>query len=122
LDGLPLFIKETWAWGPSVPNYGVSFPHQNIAITQEMPAVRAAMGEAEQLYVRHSQKQGVPYHSTEETLRRLSDIQRRFWQSAEEFVKSEWLLWWRVNMRQLRALKLPNADRERILNLKRMRQ
>jgi len=63
LDGLPLFITETWSWGPSMPNYtaGGSHQDQNAAVAQGMPQVRAAVGEALHLYYTHSQKQGLPY-------------------------------------------------------------
>jgi hypothetical protein len=124
LDGLPLFIEETWAWGPGVPNYsaGGSFPDQNSAVAQGMPLVKAAVGEALDLYYTHSQKQGLPYDSKDEALRRLSEIQDRFWKSTKAFAKSEWPISWRARMRELRALKLPNSERDRILTLKTTRQ
>ena len=57
LDGLPLFIDETWAWGPSVPNYaaGGSFPDQNSTAAESMPSVKSTVGEALDLYYTHSQ-------------------------------------------------------------------
>jgi hypothetical protein len=86
LDGLPLFITKTWSWGPSVPNYtaGGSHPDQNAAVTAGMPSVKAAVGEALDLYYTHMQKQGLPYYSKDEALRRLSEIQSRFWKSTKE--------------------------------------
>jgi hypothetical protein len=120
LDGLPLFIDETWAWGPSVPNYaaGGSFPDQNSTAAESMPSVKSTVGEALDLYYTHSQKQGLPCDSKDEALRRLSEIQDRFWKSTKEFAKAEWPISWRVKMRDLRALKLPNSERGRILTLK----
>ena len=124
LDGLPLFITETWAWGlPGVPNYSPpTFPDLHAAIASEMPLVKAAVVEMLQLHALHSQKLGMPYYSKEETLWRLSEIQRRFWQATEEVVKSEWPWRWKTKMQELRKLKIPDSERERILNLKRMRQ
>jgi hypothetical protein len=124
LDGLPLFIIETWSWGPSVPNYsaGGSFPDQSVLVAQEMPSVSAVVGEALDLYVTHTQKQGVSYASKDDALCRLSEIQEEFWKSAEEFARSEWPLRWRSKMRELDKLKLPNSERERILKLKSARQ
>jgi len=120
LDGLPLFIDETWAWGPSVPNYaaGGSFPDQNSTAAESMPSVKSTVGQVLDLYYIHSQKQGLPYDSKDEALRRLSEIQDRFWKSTKEFAKSEWRISWRVKMRDLHVLKLPDSERDRILTLK----
>jgi len=123
LDGLPLFIAETWAWGPGVPNYSPpTFPDPNAAIAKEMPAVKAAVDEALQLYYTHSQKQGVSYYSKEEALSRLSDNRHRFWQATEECVKAEWPWHWKSKMEELRKLTIPDTERDRIRNLKRTRQ
>jgi hypothetical protein len=125
LDGLPLFITETWSWGPSVPNYsaGGSFPDQNSPVVGKMmPSVRAAVGEALSLYATHSGRQGLSDASKDEALRRLAKIQARFWKSTEEIARSEWPLRWRTKMRELRELKLPESERERILNLKSARR
>jgi hypothetical protein len=124
LDGLPLFIIETWSWGPSVPNYaaGGTFPNQSSVAAQEMPSVVAAVDEALQLYVTHSHKQGLSFASKDDALCRLSEIQERFWKGTEEVVKSEWPLRWRGKMRELEELKLPNSERENILNLKNCKQ
>jgi hypothetical protein len=124
LDGLPLFIIETWSWGPSVPNYaaGGTFPNQCSVATHEMPSIVATVDEALHLYVTHSQKEGLAYASKNDALYRLSEIQERFWKGIEEFAKSEWPLRWRRKMRELEKLKLPNRERERILNLKNRKQ
>jgi hypothetical protein len=107
-----------------VPNYaaGGTFPNQSSLVTKEMPLVGAAVDEAIQLYVTHTQKQGLPYASKDDALCRLSEIQERFWKGTEEFAKSEWPLRWRSKMRELEELKLPNSERENILNLKNRKQ
>jgi hypothetical protein len=123
LDGLPLYIAETWAWGPSVPNYRVraGFQQQYAAVAQEMPAVKAAVDEAFQLYGTHTHTQGVPYYAKEEALWRLDQITRRFWEATQDGVKAAWPWQWRSTMQDLRQLKVPDAVREYLLNLKRTR-
>jgi hypothetical protein len=120
LDGLPLFISETWAWGPSVPNYsaGGRLPNPSAAVVEHAGEVRATIAEAMQLYVTHSQLQGLSASSQEEALATVSAIQRRFWNALAPFTQSEWPLRWRFITRELRRVRLPAAERERILALK----
>ena len=77
MDGLPLFLSETWNWGPSVPNYaaGGRFP-ASTAPSQHLQSVAAVVGDALAFYVSHSQKQGRPYPSEHETLGHFSEIPR----------------------------------------------
>jgi len=97
-------------------------PGSELAGREEILSVRAAVGEALELYVTHSQKQGLSYPSKDDALDRLSEIQERFWKGTEEFAKSEWPLRWHSKMHELEELKLPNSERERILNLKNRKQ
>jgi hypothetical protein len=124
LDGLPLYITETWAWGPpGVPNYSPpTFPDPHAAIADEMPSVRDAVVAALQLHELHTQKMGVPYYAKEEALWRLSELRRRFWHATEEVAKAEWPWQWRSKLEELRRAKIPDTERERLQNLKRTRQ
>jgi hypothetical protein len=108
-EGPPLFITETWGWGPGVPNYAASgsFPDQSSSVTEDMKAVKAAVGAVLKLYVAHSQKQGVAFQSKEEALGRLKEIRQQFWEGTELFAKSEWPRRWRSVMRELQSLRLP---------------
>lgn len=119
MEGLPLFFSQTWNWGPSVPNYaaGGSFPNQSTALAPEMGSVTAAVGDALDFYVMHSQQQGRPYPSEQETLSRFSEIHQRFWRALEESVKQEWPLRRRGILHKMRALKIPNSERDRIVAL-----
>jgi hypothetical protein len=123
LDGLPLFIGETWAWGPSVPNYsaGGGLPNPGAKAVDGAGELRAAVADALRLYVTHSQQQGVSGESKEEVLERIAVIQRRFWSALAPFIQSEWPLGWRRVRRQLPHLRLPDSERERILGLKESR-
>lgn len=120
LEGLPHFISHTWAWGPSVPNYaaGGSFPPETTLVSKSMPSVCAAVRDSVALYVRHSQTQGLPAPSKEETLSQLKEIELEFWQSVELFAKSRWPLRWRVKICQLGALHIPTGEYDRIRRLK----
>jgi hypothetical protein len=124
LDGLPFFIEETWAWGPSVPNYnpGRSFPNQGLGVLQEMPMVKIAVGEAMQMYYTHSHKQGTPYSSKYEALHRLSEIQGRFWHATELFLQSTWPWQWEDKLQVLRELRFSSVERENLLRLKRSKK
>jgi len=84
--------------------------------------MRAAVVDALRLYYVHSAKQGMPYYSQAEALSRLDDIKRRFWDATTDYVKTEWPWQWRSKMQDLQKSKLPDTERERILNLKRTRQ
>jgi hypothetical protein len=120
LDGLPLFISETWDWGPSVPNYpaGGSFPAATRMMTERIPSVVAAVDRMLLLYTDHSGKQGRPLATIEEANRQLTEIQEAFWKAVEECAQKEWRLRWRSRVRELRSLRLPSAERDRIFRLK----
>lgn len=116
LEGLPHFIMHTWSWGPSVPNYGAggSFPPETPFVLQSMPPVCAAVRDALALYTRHSQTQGRPYATLDETLQYVKGIDAKFWESVGEFTKSRWPLRWRVKLRALRTLQIPTSEDDRI--------
>jgi hypothetical protein len=116
VDGLPLFIENTWDWGPSVPNYaaGGSFPDQSVPV-EEMEGLGSIVGEAVQLYCRHSKSQGKPFAVLDEAKGRLDDIQQRFWNALESFVESYWPADYPVVIRELRRHRIPDSERERIL-------
>jgi len=120
LEGLPYFITHTWAWGPSVPNYGAggSFPSETPFVLKSMPSVYAAVSDAVALYIRHSQTQGTPFSTIDEALRHLKEIDFEFWESVEVFAKARWPLRWRVKVSQLRALQIPITEYDRIRNFK----
>lgn len=121
IDGLPLFIEQTWDWGPSVPNYsaGGKFPGKAPLSGDEMQLLHSAVQEALAFYGMHSQKQGKPFGSKEEGLQRLAEIQQRFWESLEAFARKEWRVRWRRVVAQRREQRLPDSERARILNLER---
>jgi hypothetical protein len=124
LDGLPLFISETWAWGPSVPNYaaGGSFPSITQVVSERMPSIAKVVERMCRLYTDHSGKQGLQFATIEEAKIQVAEIEELFWRNVEGFAKTEWPFRWRSRVRKLRALKLPSAERDRILNLKTQRR
>ena len=120
LEGLPHFITQTWAWGPSVPNYGAggSFPPETPFVAQSMPSVCVVVRDVVVFYVRHSKTQGLPCVTLDEALRKLKDLDTRFWEAVEGFARSKWPLRWRIKVRQLHALQIPVSEHDRIRNLK----
>jgi len=120
LEGLPHFISQTWAWGPSVPNYGAggSFPPETPSVAARMPSVCAAVRDAQALYMRHSKTQGRPYATLAGTLEHLKAIECKFWEAVEAFARSRWPLRWRVKLRHLRALQIPTSEHDRIRSFK----
>ena len=92
LDGLPWFIRRTWAWGPSVPNYaaGGRFPDQDCRAMEDAESLKAAVRESLEFYVEHSRSQGQTYPTLEETLVKLDEITQRFWQHTETLARRRW--------------------------------
>jgi hypothetical protein len=116
MDGLLLFFEQTWGWGPSVPNYsaGGSFPTEPNPPEPQLQPVCSAVREALALYDLNSKKEGRAYPSKDELLGQWTNLHGRFWAALEEYVRREWP--WRGSgvFAELRRLRIPDAERQRI--------
>jgi len=123
MDGLPLFFEQTWAWGPSVPNYGAGgrFPDDRPP-DHRLKELEGIIRESMKLYSTHSKTGGKPYGYLEEELDVLGEIRDRFWTSLETFVKSYWPLNYPRVIDDLRACRIPELERQRILGLRDQRR
>lgn len=119
LNGLPHFVRSTWDWGPSVPNYSAagSFPPETPAVTLQMSTVCLTVREVTRYYTRHSKTAGRPNETLDEALRELKGIDDQYWSSVRTFVRHRWPMRWRVKLRQLRALQIPLTEHDRIRQL-----
>jgi len=117
-NGLPWFIRRTWGWGPSVPNYSAngSFPDQASRVVPE--SLRAVVSEGLEYYARHGRAQGQAYHTLEEGLRQLHGIELRFWVEVKAACRLTWPLSWRRRLKSLKSLQLSSSERERIFRLR----
>jgi len=120
LEGLPHFVRCTWNWGPSVPNYcaGGSFPPDTPTVRQNMPEVCGVVDDALRQYSLHSSSRGQAYPSLEQALSELREISARYWTGVEHFAKKRWPLQWRARIAALRQLRIPEAEYDRIRRLR----
>lgn len=119
VNGMPLFLSETWNWGPSVPNYaaGGRLPDQKPPVP-ELENVAVVVNEALEFYVNHSRRQGRAYASLDETLAHFAKIQGRFWSAVEDFCEREYGVGSSRVISDLHALQIPNSEQDRIRHLK----
>ena len=120
LEGLPHFVRNTWEWGPSVPNYAAagSFPPDSPTVALTIPYVRAATRDATAYYARHSAQAGKSAESLPAALAEISTIERQYWQAVDAYAKTRWPIRWRAKVRSLRQLRIPTEEHDRIRQLK----
>ena len=120
LEGLPQFIRSTWSWGPSVPNYGAggSFPPDTPYVRSALPEVCAITDAVVTFYTAHSRSHGLPRPTLDGALGELRTLEAAFWSGVTAFAKRRWPLTCGMRIRQLRNLQIPQAEHDRIRQLK----
>ena len=120
LEGLPHFVRHTWEWGPSVPNYAAagSFPPETPSVEAAMPEVCSTVRAATEYYSRHSATAGKPNLLLEDGLTALRCFDSRYWLTVEAYARRRWPLRWRIEVRRLRQLRIPQGEHDRIRQLR----